>query len=100
MAPTETVEPDLPRRLRRMIDLRGLACISRELAVSRESLARYLARLDVHAGTLERIERKLAALGLDAEASKVQREINALAAAGRRRVARRAKGGRRGALPG
>lgn len=54
-------EGELPRRLRRMVNLRGLSRVSAELGISRESLARYLARLDVQAGTLALIESKLSA---------------------------------------
>lgn len=54
-------EGELPRRLRRMINLRGLTRISAELGVSRHSLACYVARLDLRPCTLALIESKLSA---------------------------------------
>lgn len=59
---TDTGEGELPRRLRRQIELHGLSRVSADLGVSRESLARYLGRVDVRAGTLALIESRIAAL--------------------------------------
>jgi hypothetical protein len=60
MTSTETVGPrELRRRLRRQIELRGLVQVSRDLGIARESLARYLARIPVQAGTRALIEAKL-----------------------------------------
>lgn len=62
MENTEHRQPDptLTRRLRRMIDLRGLSRVADELEISRESLARYLALIPVQRGTFALIESKLA----------------------------------------
>lgn len=68
-------ESDLQRRLRRMINLRGVTHVARELGLAREPVIRYLASLDVHAGTRELIERKLAELVETAEASDVVNEL-------------------------
>lgn len=64
MTSTDTAggEGELPRRLRRMINLDGLTQVSRELGISRESLARYLAGLDVQAGTRALIESRISGL--------------------------------------
>lgn len=53
-------ESDLQRQLRRMIDLRGVTHVARELGLAREPVIRYLAGLGVQAGTRELIERRLA----------------------------------------
>ena len=58
-------ESDLQCRLRRLIELRGLHVVANDLGVAREPVARYLAGIDVQAGTRELIERKLAELGDD-----------------------------------
>lgn len=56
---TAAGEGDLEHRLRRMIELHSLSRVSTRLGVSREALARYLARLEVQAGTRELIEARL-----------------------------------------
>lgn len=58
-------EGELPRRLRREIELRSLSRVAKDWGISRESLARYLALLDVQRGTRALIESKLS--GLDAK---------------------------------
>jgi hypothetical protein len=60
-------EPPLKRRLRRMIDLRGLEPVARELGLGREALARYLAGIHVQAGTFKLIEDRLAKLDAEPE---------------------------------
>jgi len=99
-------ESDLQRRLRRMINLRGVTHVARELGLAREPVIRYLASLDVHAGTRELIERKLTELGdetaeaSDVELAKLDPVRARRAAHDRRRAAReirpraRSKGGR------
>jgi hypothetical protein len=92
---------DLQCRLRRMIDLRGVTHVARELGLAREPVIRYLAGLDIQAGTRELIERKLTELGDETEASDVVNElaktdpVRARRAAHERRPRARSKGGRR-----
>lgn len=50
---------ELQRRLRTMIDRRGLAAVSRQTGIARESLARYLADITVQTGTFRLIETTL-----------------------------------------
>jgi transcriptional regulator with XRE-family HTH domain len=59
MASTHTgtgTEGPLARTLRRLIELRGLTRVATDLGVSREALARYLARIDLQQGTRALIE--------------------------------------------
>lgn len=60
---TTASDAKLRRRLRRAINDRSLTEVSREVSVSREALLRYLARVDVQAGTLELIRGRLSRLG-------------------------------------
>lgn len=77
MTSTETnTEGPLARALRRMIDLQGLSGVSAELGVSREALARYLARIALQRGTHALIERKLGER-LDADRKVVAAHVRA-----------------------
>lgn len=55
-------EPPLKRRLRRMIDLRGLDPVATELGLGRQSLACYLAGIHVREATFALIEARLSKL--------------------------------------
>jgi hypothetical protein len=60
---TETVgESELQRRLRRMIELRGVGAVSREIGLAREPVLRYLTGVDVQVVTRALIESKLSKL--------------------------------------
>jgi hypothetical protein len=54
--PTFLANKELQRKLRTMIECDGLTEISRQLIIARESLARYLADLPLHASTFRGIE--------------------------------------------
>ncbi len=56
---TAAGESDLQRRLRRMIELSSLSRVSAHLGVSKEALLRYLASVDLQAGTRVLIEARL-----------------------------------------
>ena len=54
--------PELQQRLRRRIEMRGLARVSVQLVIARESLARYLAAIHLQPATFAHIEHTLAKL--------------------------------------
>lgn len=56
---TAAGESDLQRRLRRMVELSSLSRVAANLGVSKESLLRYLASVDLQAGTRLLIEARL-----------------------------------------
>lgn len=60
---TENGDADLRARLRHAIEKRTLTRVSVELGVSREALLRFLALVELQAGSLELIRGKLAKLG-------------------------------------
>lgn len=60
---TNTANEKLQTKLRQMIDDDGLTRVSRELAIGREALARYLANLPMHKSTFRGIEATIAATG-------------------------------------
>lgn len=55
-------EGELPRALRKLIELRTTTRVAADLGLSREVVLRYLAGVELQAATLERVERKLRAL--------------------------------------
>lgn len=66
---TAAGESDLQRRLRRMVELSSLSRVATNLGVSKESLLRYLASVDLQAGTRMLIESKLSNTSSRAENS-------------------------------
>jgi DNA-binding phage protein len=61
-ATVHVADAGLQRRLRAMIDRRGLAAVARDTGIARESLARYLANIHVQTGTFQLIETTLAGI--------------------------------------